>query len=98
MPISNRDVDRLFEALADERRRAILSELVRRPGASATDLAQGAQVSRQAISKHLSALSGAGLVERRRRGRFVAYRVTPASLFAALAWMSELGSNVAKGQ
>jgi DNA-binding transcriptional ArsR family regulator len=95
---SNAEVDRLFEALADERRRTILSEIVRRQATTATEIATGLPISRQAVSQHLVALSGAGLVERKRAGRFVVYRATPAGLFSALAWISELGAAVAKHQ
>ena len=95
---SNAEVDNLFEALADERRRTILSELVRRRETTATELAGDLPISRQAVCKHLTALSIAGLVDRRRVARSVVYTVTPGALFGALAWMADLGAEVARSQ
>ena len=48
-------------------------------------------ISRQAVTKHLSSLSEAGLLERERAGRDVRYRVTPAPLSSAVSWMAEVG-------
>ncbi len=64
----------VFTALADSSRRAILAELATRGPATATDLAERLPISRQAIAKHLSLLTAAGLVRaeqgERRRVRF----------------------------
>ena len=48
-------------------------------------------ISRQAVSKHLSSLLEAGLLERERAGRDVRYRVTPEPLSEAVSWMAEVG-------
>jgi DNA-binding transcriptional ArsR family regulator len=47
---------------------------------TATALADGAQVTRQAIVKHLQVLGGAGLVTHERRGREVLYSQVPRRL------------------
>jgi DNA-binding transcriptional ArsR family regulator len=64
----------VFTALADPTRRAILAELASQGPATATDLAGRLPISRQAIAKHLSLLTEAGLVRteagERRRVRF----------------------------
>jgi DNA-binding transcriptional ArsR family regulator len=58
---------------------------------SATALAASLPVSRQAVSKHLSALEDAGLVEAERRGRQRLFRLTPAPLADAVGWMAKVG-------
>jgi DNA-binding transcriptional ArsR family regulator len=80
----------VFGALADPTRRQLLSTIAERP-ATATELAGSLPISRQAVVKHLSALSAAGLVERVPSGRHVRYRVTPAPLSDAVSWMAEVG-------
>jgi DNA-binding transcriptional ArsR family regulator len=80
----------VFGALADPTRRQLLSAIAVHP-ATATELAVELPISRQAVVKHLSALSDAGLLERQRSGRDVRYRVTPAPLNDAVSWMAQVG-------
>jgi DNA-binding transcriptional ArsR family regulator len=82
--------DAVFEALADPMRRRLLSRLSAQPS-TATELASQLPISRQAVAKHLTSLSRAGLLERERSGRDVRYRVTPAPLSDAVSWMAEVG-------
>jgi DNA-binding transcriptional ArsR family regulator len=82
----------IFEALADPTRRRLMSTLAQRGGATATELAAGLPISRQAVVKHLNALREAGLVEGRRKGREVRYGLTPAPLSDAVAWIAAVGS------
>ena len=82
--------DTVFEALADPMRRRLLSSLAAHPS-TATELAAELPISRQAVAKHLTSLSRAGLLERERSGRDVRYRVTPAPLSDAVTWMAEVG-------
>jgi DNA-binding transcriptional ArsR family regulator len=84
------DTGAVFGALADPTRRALLSRVSAHP-ATATELAGGLPISRQAVVKHLSALADAGLLERQRAGREVRYRVTPAPLSDAVSWIAEVG-------
>jgi DNA-binding transcriptional ArsR family regulator len=84
--------DAVFAALGDPMRRELLSLLGQRGEASATELARSLPVTRQAVQKHLSVLSGASLVATRRAGREVLYRPTPAPMSDAMAWMAEVGS------
>ncbi len=81
----------VFGALADPTRRALLSAIADQPSATATELAAGFPISRQAVLKHLGALTDAGLLDRERAGREVRYRVTPAPLSEAVSWMAEVG-------
>jgi DNA-binding transcriptional ArsR family regulator len=83
--------DAVFLALGDPMRRRLLALLGTGGEASATDLARELPVTRQAIQKHLSTLSGAGLVAARRSGREVLFRPTPGPMSEAMAWMAEVG-------
>jgi len=66
----------VFKALADPTRRTILDELTERDGQTLFELCgrllmkHGIDSSRQAISQHLDALEGAGLVTVKRDGRY----------------------------
>ena len=78
-------VDAVFSALADERRRSLVEVLAERGSATATELAAGLPVTRQAVAKHLASLGEAGLVAMTRSGREVRYRLTPEPLDDAVA-------------
>jgi DNA-binding transcriptional ArsR family regulator len=80
----------VFGALADPMRRRLLSQIAAQPS-TATELASTLPISRQAVAKHLSSLSDAGLLGRERTGRDVRYRVTPAPLSEAALWMAGVG-------
>lgn len=70
------DADALFKALADPTRRALLDTLAERDGQTLFELCtrlvagHGLTSSRQAVSQHLDVLEAAGLVHRRREGRY----------------------------
>lgn len=82
----------VFAVLADPTRRHLVETLAARGGASATALAAELPISRQAVSKHLAALGGAGLVSSRRQGRETLYELQPAPLGDAAAWLAEVGA------
>jgi DNA-binding transcriptional ArsR family regulator len=82
----------VFGALADPTRRALLSAIADQRYATATELAEGLPISRQAVLKHLGALTEAGLLDRQRSGREVRYRLTPAPLSEAVSWMADVGA------
>jgi ArsR family transcriptional regulator, cadmium/lead-responsive transcriptional repressor len=81
----------VFAALADPTRREVIRSLAEQPGLTASLLADELPVTRQAVAKHLGALSGARLVEARREGRETRYTLTPAPLAGAMRWMSDVG-------
>lgn len=83
-------VDSVLVALADPTRRELLDLLAARGEATATVLAAGLPVSRQAVVKHLAVLDAAGLVSGGRVGREVRYAVRPAALNATARWMVAL--------
>ena len=80
----------VFGALADANRRHLLQALAREE-ATATELAAGLPVTRQAVAKHLAALRDAGLVEARRAGRETRDRLTPEPLGEAVEWLTAVG-------
>jgi ArsR family transcriptional regulator, cadmium/lead-responsive transcriptional repressor len=88
--MTDEQTGRVFSALADPTRRRLLSAISATP-ATATQLAGDLPISRQAVSKHLTALADAGLLERERVGRDIRYRVTPEPLAEAVSWMAAVG-------
>ena len=86
------DVGAVFSALADPTRREVVRSLAERPGLTASHLAGELPMTRQAVAKHLHALSGAGLVTARREGRETRYTLTPAPLTDAMRWMDDVGA------
>ena len=82
----------VWAALADPTRRRLLEELAGRGPLTATELAPGYPVTRQAVAKHLAALSDAGLLDAERHGRDVRYRVVPDRLTSAAGWLTEVGA------
>ena len=80
---------RVFDAIADPTRRAILAMLV--DGEAAVEaIADRFPVSRPAISKHLRVLHEAGLVQRQPAGRMNLYRAEPEPLGEVMAWLEGL--------
>lgn len=82
----------VFGALADPTRRHLLEALIATRRASATSLAEGLPVSRQAVIKHLHVLQAAGLVSRVRSGREVLYLPRTDPLEASARWLAELAA------
>ena len=83
---SDRVLDRVFAAVADPTRRAILESLAKRP-ATITEIARPFPVSLNAVSKHVMVLERAGLVRRQIRGREHICSVEPRSFRQAAAWI-----------
>ena len=80
--------DKVFQALADPSRRAIFESLTRRGEAAVKDLTARFDISQPAISQHLAALKDAGLVNGRRDGRCVYYRVEPRGMKPLIDWIA----------
>lgn len=79
-------LDRIFSALADPTRRAILAQLALGE-ATVNELVTPFALSQPAISKHLKVLEGAGLVSRGRNAQFRPVRLDPAPLAEAAGWL-----------
>ena len=63
------DDDAVFRALADPSRRQLLDGLRRKNGQTLSELSQGLDMSRQAVTKHLAILEEANLLSTKRQGR-----------------------------
>jgi DNA-binding transcriptional ArsR family regulator len=70
----------IFAALGDETRLRLISRLCSGGAASIARLTAGSSVTRQAITKHLRVLAGAGLVRSRRSGRERLWELRPDQL------------------
>jgi DNA-binding transcriptional ArsR family regulator len=90
--MSDEDVGAVFAALSDPTRRSILRMVAEGEASTASRLAERLPVSRQAVTKHLTALADAGLVEARRDGREVVYRMSPGPMTEAAGWMADVGA------
>ena len=86
MPNQSVRLDRVFQALADPTRRAVLERLTH--GAAATsELAQPFRMALPSFSQHLDVLEDCGLVRSRKAGRVRTYRLAPQALKVAEHWM-----------
>ena len=69
--------DDVFRALADASRRTLLDRLHRRSGQTLGELCAGLEMSRQAVTKHLSILENANLISVQRQGREKLHFINP---------------------
>ncbi len=69
--------DAVFRALADASRRQLLDWLHKENGQTLSELCQGLEMSRQAVSKHLAVLEAANLVSVQRQGREKRHYINP---------------------
>src|SRR5438876_11021128 len=80
-------LSRVFSALADPTRRAILAELADRD-ATVTELTAPFPMSMPAVSRHLKALERAGLISQIRSGKWRVSRLEAAPLREAADWIA----------
>lgn len=80
-------VGRVFQALVDPTRRAIVERLVRGPAAVST-LAEPLTMSLPAVMQHLHVLEAAGVIVTEKVGRVRSCRIEPAALRAAERWLA----------
>jgi DNA-binding transcriptional ArsR family regulator len=81
------DLDRLFHALADPARRAMVERLSRGPTA-VSDLARPLPMSLPAAMQHLGVLEAAGLVWSQKIGRVRTCAIEPGALSLAEQWIN----------
>lgn len=81
------DLNRLFHALSDPARRAIVERLSRGP-VSVSDLARPLPMSLPAVMQHLQVLETAGLVRSEKLGRVRTCAMQPAALSQAEQWIN----------
>jgi DNA-binding transcriptional ArsR family regulator len=87
MPSAAAVEDKVFKALADPNRRAIFESLAHGE-AAVKDLTARFDISQPAVSQHLAALKDAGLVDGRKAGRNVYYRVEPRGMKPLIDWIA----------
>jgi DNA-binding transcriptional ArsR family regulator len=80
----------VFLALADPTRRLILQRVAADQSVTATRLAAGLSITRQAVTKHLSALAEAGLLTSHVAGRERQYQLQPERLQEVTAWITRI--------
>ena len=88
MPNQQTQLDRVFRALGDPTRRAVLSRLSAGP-APVSELAQPFRMALPSFTQHLAVLETCGLVRSRKIGRVRTYRLVPQPLKAAERWMAQ---------
>ena len=82
------NANRVFAALHDPTRRAVLERLRDGPR-PVGEIARGLPVTRPAVSQHLKVLKEAGLVSDRSEGTRRIYYVDPKGLGAMRAWLDQ---------
>jgi DNA-binding transcriptional ArsR family regulator len=80
----------VFAALGDETRLAVVARLCAGGPQSITRLTAGSTVTRQAITKHLNVLAGAGLVRGVRCGRERVWELETKRLDEASRWLDQI--------
>jgi DNA-binding transcriptional ArsR family regulator len=83
-------LDAVFAALGHPARRSIIRQLAGGE-ASVSELAEPLEMSLNAIAKHISVLSSAGLIEDRKQGRVRRCQLVPGPLRVAQAWLGDYG-------
>ena len=83
------NLDRVFAALANPTRRAILARLVEGE-AMVTELAEPLEMTQPAVSQHVRVLEDAGLIARRIDGTRRPCRLAPGGVATADAWLTLL--------
>jgi DNA-binding transcriptional ArsR family regulator len=86
------DAAPVFAALGDATRLQIVERLCASGPQSIVRLTDGAKVSRQAVTKHLHALAGAGLVRSTRDGRERIWEIQPARLAQAHRYLDQISA------
>ena len=85
---AEREIDLLFQALADPSRRAMVDRLTRGP-ASVSELARPLAMSLPAVVQHLHLLEASGLVRSEKLGRVRTCSIEPTTLRTAEAWVAQ---------
>jgi DNA-binding transcriptional ArsR family regulator len=88
MPNQQMRLDRVFRALGDPTRRAVLSRLTAGPAAM-SELARSSDMALPSFAQHLDVLERCGLVRSRKVGRVRTYRLVPRPLQTAERWMAQ---------
>jgi len=82
------DIDRIFQALGDPTRRAMVEKLSQGP-VSVSRLAEPFGITLAAVVQHLQVLEECGLVQTEKLGRVRTCSIDPAGLSAAAQWLAD---------
>src|SRR4249919_1432227 len=88
MPNQLAQLNRVFQALADPTRRAVLARLASGP-APMSELAQPFSMALPSFAQHLDVLENCGLVKSRKAGRVRTYKLAPQRLKTAENWLAK---------
>src|SRR3954454_24908153 len=88
MPSKKVNIDRIFHALGDPTRRAIVEKLSAGP-ISVSRLAKPLNITLAAVVQHLQVLEKSGLVHTEKVGRVRTCRIEPAGISAAERWIGD---------
>src|ERR1700730_7268201 len=81
-------ISRVFQALADPTRRAVVERLARGP-ASTTELARPFDMGLPSFAPHLAMLEQCGMVRSHKEGRVRCFQLAPKPFVTAESWMAE---------
>lgn len=82
----------IFAAMGDRTRLSLLERLSDGGVRSISTLSADSRLTRQAVTKHLAVLEGAGLVARQRSGRESLYRFRPERVGEARAYLERVSA------
>ncbi|MFN7996164.1 MAG: metalloregulator ArsR/SmtB family transcription factor [Bryobacteraceae bacterium] len=82
----------IFAALGDETRLRLVTRLSDGGALSIARLTEGRSMTRQAVTKHLHVLAGAGLARSSRSGRESVWLLEPDSLADARRWLEGISA------
>jgi DNA-binding transcriptional ArsR family regulator len=88
MAVQKVKIDRVFHALGDPTRRAILEKLSQGP-ISVSRLAEPLELTLAAVVQHLQVLEESGLVQTEKVGRIRTCRIEPKGLSVAKQWIDD---------
>jgi DNA-binding transcriptional ArsR family regulator len=87
MPYQAAELPRLFQALSDPTRLAVVAQLAQGPS-SMTNLARPFDMALPSFSQHLRVLEDCGMVRSSKSGRVRTYELQPKALEAAEHWLT----------
>ncbi|MCF7844713.1 MAG: metalloregulator ArsR/SmtB family transcription factor [Kiritimatiellales bacterium] len=76
MSVDYRELEKQLKAVANARRLYVLSFIKKSKSATVSEISDNARMSIEGASQHLRILRMAGIVEQKKRGQFVSYRIS----------------------
>lgn len=91
MPLDIEQAAQGFAALGDSTRLTLFLRLGQAEGQTITDLSADLPVTRQAVTKHLTVLHDAGLIDWQKEGRTARLRTRPEGVQEMQGWLEQIG-------